>query len=190
MKTDFDSQKLTAILLIAGALALAYVSLMPEKPGRPKDHEEPRVSARSSTIQDSVNKHLEQTASQLDLQRRRIELENRQLLLQQQDQQGAQAYHAPSEGTELKQEDPNQINGDPSRGQSGPTSPMEVIQQQVYLEQQMRQMDDMARKEYARQFVENARRGGYEIQLGDDFRVLSVKPIRKPAHSFQLFEGQ
>lgn len=43
------------------------------------------------------------------------------------------------------------------------------------------QMQDEAdRKEYIRQYKENARRNGYEITLSDDLEVTKVVPIRKP----------
>ena len=37
------------------------------------------------------------------------------------------------------------------------------------------------RKEYVRQFLDNARRAGWEIRLDDDYRVISAKRIRTPA---------
>lgn len=36
------------------------------------------------------------------------------------------------------------------------------------------------KKEYARQYIENARRGGYLIELDDNMEVIKSTPIRKP----------
>lgn len=37
------------------------------------------------------------------------------------------------------------------------------------------------KKEYARQYIENARKGGYAIELSNDLEVIKVTPIRKPS---------
>lgn len=39
---------------------------------------------------------------------------------------------------------------------------------------------DLDKKEYIRQFKENARKNGYEITVSDDLEVTEVVPIRKP----------
>lgn len=43
------------------------------------------------------------------------------------------------------------------------------------------EMTEEQKKEYARQFIENARRGGYHIELSDDLEVIKAVPIRKPS---------
>lgn len=40
---------------------------------------------------------------------------------------------------------------------------------------------ELDKKEYARQFIENARKGGYHVELANDLSVISVTPIRKPS---------
>ncbi len=52
--------------------------------------------------------------------------------------------------------------------------------------------DEQSRKEYAKQFIENARKNGYHITLSDDMQVTSVKPIRKPTNQndTESFESQ
>ncbi len=37
------------------------------------------------------------------------------------------------------------------------------------------------KKEYARQYIENARKGGYAIELTNDLEVIKVTPLRKPS---------
>lgn len=59
-------------------------------------------------------------------------------------------------------------------------SPDHVIQGQLYEQQQRAEYEANFKKEYARQFVENARRNGYLVQLSDDYVVLSVTPLRRP----------
>ena len=52
--------------------------------------------------------------------------------------------------------------------------------------------DEQARKEYAKKFIENARKNGYHITLSDDLQVTSVKPIRQPTNESdtESFEPQ
>ena len=42
--------------------------------------------------------------------------------------------------------------------------------------------------EYARQYIENARKGGYHIELSDDLEVISVTPLRQPSQEVDSFE--
>ncbi len=44
------------------------------------------------------------------------------------------------------------------------------------------------KKEYARQFIENARQGGYHIELSDDLEVMSVTPLRTPSQQIDAVE--
>lgn len=37
------------------------------------------------------------------------------------------------------------------------------------------------KREYKRQYIENARKGGYQIELSDDLQVIKATPIRKPS---------
>lgn len=46
------------------------------------------------------------------------------------------------------------------------------------------------KQEYARQFIENARRGGYHIELSDDLEVIRAVPIRKPSQEKAVDEAQ
>lgn len=44
----------------------------------------------------------------------------------------------------------------------------------------IKNMSPEEKKEYARQYIENARRGGYLIELDDNMEVIKSTPIRKP----------
>lgn len=46
----------------------------------------------------------------------------------------------------------------------------------------------MDKNEYARQFIENARKGGYEIELSEDLEVIKATPIRSPSNNFDQVE--
>lgn len=62
-------------------------------------------------------------------------------------------------------------------------TPEQIVQNRL-LEMRMQENADQAyREEYARQFIENARAGGWDIRLGPNFEVLSVRKLkpRKPS---------
>lgn len=45
----------------------------------------------------------------------------------------------------------------------------------------LKAQDDLDKKEFARQYIENARKDGYHVILSPDLKVLSVTPIRQPS---------
>ena len=51
------------------------------------------------------------------------------------------------------------------------------LQSELLQKQKQKELTAAYKVEYARQFVENARKHGYRIELSSDFRVLSVKKI-------------
>ncbi len=67
-------------------------------------------------------------------------------------------------------------------------SPAEQIQSESNLRQQYREKEELDKQEYARQFIENARKNGYHVVLSSEYKVLSVTPIRKPTQIEELPE--
>lgn len=65
---------------------------------------------------------------------------------------------------------------------------------QKYFQSQVQQKEDeRSREEYAKEFIENARKNGYHITLSEDLQVTSVRPIRKPTsqqNDLDVFESQ
>lgn len=60
-------------------------------------------------------------------------------------------------------------------------SPAQDINSKVNQKVFQDQMDEAEKKEYARQFIENARKGGYHIELDNNLEVIKVTPIRRPS---------
>ncbi len=58
----------------------------------------------------------------------------------------------------------------------------ENYSQKSYELQMSRLQNDQARKEYAAEFIANARKSGYHITLSENLEVTSVEPIRKPTN--------
>ncbi len=69
------------------------------------------------------------------------------------------------------------------------TSYRDGVSNQIINETNVAQMDQANKAEYARQFIENARKGGYHIELAEDLTVIRITPIRKPSQdSIDQFE--
>lgn len=62
-------------------------------------------------------------------------------------------------------------------------SPDEVIQGSLQDQQKQNVYDEVYRKQFADQFIENARQHGYKVKLNDDMVVISVTPIVNPTFS-------
>ena len=75
-----------------------------------------------------------------------------------------------------------QIAKDKSNSSPSEQSLTEEFNQRYFQSQVDQVADEQARKEYAKEFIENARKNGYHITLSEDLQVTSVKPIRKPTN--------
>jgi hypothetical protein len=63
----------------------------------------------------------------------------------------------------------------------------------AYQKQQQNIQDQQAKKAYAKEFIENARKEGYRITLSEDLEVTSVKPLRQPTNEqdqVDVFEAE
>lgn len=63
-------------------------------------------------------------------------------------------------------------------GSKRPSSPEEYLQMELFKAQEAATLNAAYKEEYARQFIANARKDGWEIKLNKDFKVISVKPLR------------
>ena len=50
-------------------------------------------------------------------------------------------------------------------------------------------MNDAEKKEFARQYIENAKKGGYAIELSEDLQIIKVTPLRKPSQESDSYES-
>lgn len=55
----------------------------------------------------------------------------------------------------------------------------DIIQRRILEEENLKQANEQAKRQYASEFIENARRNGYHITLSPSMEVLSVEPIKK-----------
>lgn len=67
-------------------------------------------------------------------------------------------------------------------------NPMDVIYRRIYEEEVIKRLTEQEKKQYAREFIENARLSGYHIKLSMDLEVLSVEPIRNPQNDYDSLD--
>ena len=183
-----DNSMLLAILLLLGAGGLIVFSLMPDS-----------KSSQSSTViyskkyEDKVNRYLMLTNQKMELQKQRMMVENNALAPDYEDTKGSRPYQNSNSGVDLSGDshasDVARELGRDDREANIPQTPHEMIQTEIFNARQQQEYSQAYKQEYARQFVENAANHGWDVKLSDDFKVLSVKPIRKPTNQMQLFNS-
>ncbi|HWU43579.1 MAG TPA: hypothetical protein VN132_09080 [Bdellovibrio sp.] len=150
-------------------------------------------SARSEKFEKSVNKHLMITNENMEMQRQRTEIENARFGKEFGATQAQPIYTTPTEGTDLNRENTaTEIANELGRGERKEDpilNPNDVVQKEIFNKQQAEEYSQAYKREYARQFIENARRGGYKVILSEDFRVLSVTPIRHPSQNESIMNS-
>lgn len=178
-----DNSKLFALLLLIGAGVLAFLYLGSENPK--KRSTEVAASLKTEKYEKSVNKHLMVTNETMAMARQRMEIENARLAADFNATSAQPVYTAPQGGVDLSNDSrATDIANELGRGDKRPESfenPNDIVQKELFNQQQQAAYSKAYKEEYARQFIENARRGGYKIKLGEDFKVLSVTPIRAPS---------
>lgn len=175
-----ETPMLLALLLFVGAAALIFAYLGSEEP---KIKSKIPTTVKSEKYEKSVNKHLMFTNEKMELERQRMQVENANLLNSDFNATKAQRAYSNDAKLDLTVENraaevANEI-GRGEKRQEGPMTPDEVVQRELFNQQQTNDYSRAYKEEYARQFIENARRGGYKVILSDDLsRVISVQPLR------------
>lgn len=149
-------------------------------------------SAQLKEFEAKVNKYLFNTSQSIEMSREKMQLEANQLAnrgivpktLPKEKVQSLDFSMDPRAEALLKE------LGREAKESTGPTNADEVVQTDLFEAQQAQEYSEAYKQEYARQFVENARKAGYIIKLNDDYKVLSVRPIRKPAENMELFQSK
>lgn len=187
-KKDKSNLLAVALLLLSAFFVLLF--LLPEAP---KTRKGESGVAQTRQFEDKVNKHLFKTSQEIELSREKMRIETAKI-----------ATHGENLRPAMKGEDVHRLDfsGDPRAEallkelgreipvSGGPTNADEQVQTDLFEAQQAQQYTEAYKKEYARQFIENARRAGYFIKLNEDYKIISVRPLRKPTENFDLFKSQ
>jgi hypothetical protein len=135
------------------------------------------TSLQSKETQKKVNRHLQETSRQIYLREQKAYIESQKSMKQLEKAKAQSPYKADQ--TDL----PMPHYEEPTRRFSMPSDPNELIQEELFREQAERRYTEAYKKEYTRQFIENARADGWEIRVDSSYKIISVKPIRTPAES-------
>lgn len=168
------------LLLLTAATFFVVSLLLPTPAEKPET-----ISAYTPKAEALINKHLFLTSQNQHLQGKKINAENAYLAPQIGDSIWPKISpkidlgvdHSPDRHENTAYDDLNRY-----RKELHYTNPDQVIQGQIADEDLEKKAEWEDRKEYARQFVENARRNGYSIKLNEDLVVVSVSPMGGAAH--------
>lgn len=185
---------LLALLLFLGAGVLVFSSLGPEE-HKSQSMTGNILALKTEKFEKSVNKHLMHTNERMKLEKQKTYLENVRLLNNDLNSMPAQHRYVNDDKLDLSSDNrAAEIAEELGRGvhKEQANGPDDIVQKDLFNEQQMQEYSQAYREEYARQFIENARRGGYKVILSSDLtRVISVIPLRKPSQNenLQLMPG-
>jgi hypothetical protein len=145
-----------------------------EHPLMPQPVEQSSVKPSSDPL-DLANKYLQEAQQNVNNDKLRASVNIKKALAE---SEAAQRQQPQPETDPSKVSAEQQIWKDPSKQQ--PTSLNGSIEKEYQRNEQLVAPSGMDKKEYIRQFKENARKNGYEITVNDDLEVTNVQPIRKP----------
>ena len=94
---------------------------------------------------------------------------------------------APARKLEDIETDPSKITRNQQIWKE-PDSHKDIIQKRIIEEEKLKKDSDQAKRQYASEFIENARRNGYHITLSPTMEVLSVEPIKKPGDDYDSLD--
>lgn len=162
-----NSDKRLAILLFLGSFLL-IASLYQTNMNKKQNITTSNFS-KSEKFEKLVNKHLMLTNEKIILQRQRMEFENNKNVTEFGSTSPQNGYTPLTEGSNLIMD--NQANelanllGRGERSTIRDSSPDEIIQTEVLNKMKWDEYSKIYREEYAKQFIENARRGDTKSNL-------------------------
>jgi hypothetical protein len=187
-KQQKDKSVLLALLFIGAALLLLYFAF-----GTAGKKPTAQEITKNKTFEKAVNKHLLSTSEKIEFDRQKAVIENSQYANDFRSGKSGRPAYQPDNNLDLSTDSRSStIVDDIGRGKKAPSdfqTPDEIVQSDIFNDQQSAEYSQAYKEAYAKQFVENARKGGYNVILTDDFKVKSVQPIRKPTQSMDIFEG-
>lgn len=185
---------LLLMLSLTGAVYLGLLAIAPSNKFVKKmnvfsslDDDKSQISAYSPRAEALVNRHLLVTNQEVQLQEQRMRLENKFYAPQlgdsiwpkiDQNKKSFGVDHSADRNENNAYQDLNRYKHQLSVG-----DPDHVIQQQLTDTDKQKEYENSYKENYARQFVENARAHGYEVELDSNFVVKSVKTIRRPSQN-------
>ncbi len=141
--------------------------------------------------ENAINDHLKRTARKIEEGKIKVQVENLQSKnaanrIEMQSTDFSSTSHSNDFKSDPRLDELTQSLGKNKKEPAPPKSPKEVIQAQMYDNQQWNEYTLSYRQSYADKFVENARRQGWVIKLDSEYKIISAKPLKKDVRP-QLF---
>lgn len=95
---------------------------------------------------------------------------------------------APPKKIEDLETDPSKVSRNQQIWKEAEQSQKDIIQRRIQEEEKLKQATEQAKRQYASEFIENARRNGYHITLSPSMEVLSVEPIKNPGQDYDSLD--
>lgn len=151
------------------------------------------VGLQSKETQELVNRHLRETSQDMILKQQKSQLESQKEILNAEKNGPQQKYNYNPHKLEISQyeENPdfNKAVGRDSKVYSYAQDPNQVVQGKLFQDQAEEKYSEQYKKEYARQFIENARNAGWDIKVDASYRVISAKKLQR-APTYDVFQGE
>lgn len=179
-EAETQSRGLIAAFLIGTAIALVgYSFLMPQDTAPPLTPKQKQKE--SERIEQLVNKHLVMTNTSIEIQQKKKNIELQERLHQLGDTIHPRPLHAPPIGVDMSP-DRNELNAlNDLRAPSDNLnyhSPSTEIMREIADYQTQKAEEAAYNKAYRDAIVAEARRQGFELQIGPDGQILGAKPIK------------
>lgn len=172
------------VAISVGVFGYIYYSQKEKK----RIEQEKKIASQQPTPEELVNKYLKQGSVELRQQQIESMAKIKSNLIDEKKNKVV-VKEIPPDQIPIEM----QIAKDKSNSSPNEQSLTEEFNQKYFQSQVDQVADEQARKEYAKEFIENARKNGYHITLSEDLQVTSVKPIRKPTNQQNdndVFEAQ
>lgn len=163
-----------SLAVLIGAMAFLYEGKapMPEAPNTAALKEKKRVE-----LEKAVNRHIQDTNRKIEIDKEKIK-QQAAFTIPQVGQMLMNSEGRPIDPIDMRG-DRNELNAarDLRRNLLDSNSADNVIHSEMADKEARRRQNEEYMREYARQFVENARRNGYEVELSPDYKVLNVRQV-------------
>lgn len=177
-----DDSKKAALALFALALVIGIAAFF--LGSRSKDEETAEseririANEQRLRVEASVNRHIQLTNRNIETDKEKIKIEAGFTI-----PRVGQLLSRPQNSDSYLDQRPdhNEMNPvrDLERRIESPPNPSarDIVQAEMAEQQAYNAATEKAMREYARQYVENAKQNGYDVKLDSDYRVIEVRPI-------------
>ena len=190
MKTIEKNKKNKSILfgLLLLLLAIGFF-LIPDSDDKSVHH----LDLQSKETQDRINRHLRETSQDMVLKQQKSLLESQKELLRAQQDGPQQKYNYNPHKLEISHYDEhpdfNKAIGRESKSYDYAQDPNQIVQGKLFQDQADEKYSEQYKREYTRQFIENARNAGWDIKVDAYYQVISAKKIQR-SPSYDVFQGE